>query len=185
MTGSETNVDTQAQWEVRDILPRSATIIKAFRTSDSQNCCRSFVLETARALADLHQQQWKAEDTSRTPGTSAEDVAASKRRIDELNARRVSLVEQIDMWAAGEIHSQVEEASLHTETMGSVIDRLAIAWVRANNLTRAGNRERARLGLRQLTELADAYDDLVRDIGAGQRRIPTWRPLKTYGGEES
>lgn len=185
MTGSETNVDMQVQREVRDILPRSATIIEAFRRSDSQECSISFVLGIARTLAGLHQQQWNAEDTSRTPGASAENVATSKRRIDELNARRVVLVEQIDTWAAGGIHTQAEEASLHTETLGSVVDRLAIAWVRANNVSRTGDRERACLALRQLAELADAYDDLVRDIGAGQRRLPTWKSLKTYGGEAS
>lgn len=183
MTGGETNQDAQAERKVRDILPRSASIIEAFRGSTNLDLSRAFVLGIACTLAGLHQQQWDAEDTSRTPGAPAEDVAASKQHIDDLNARRVLLVEQIDTWAVDVIHSRAEEASLHTETLGSVVDRLAIAWVRANSVSKAGNRERARLALRQLMELADAYDDLVRDIGAGHRRLPTWRSLKTYGGE--
>jgi hypothetical protein len=64
-----------------------------------------------------------------------------------------------------------------------VVDRLAIAWVRADNLithTFASARDRARLAVRQCTELAEAYDDLVRDVAAGRRRLPVWKPLKTY-----
>ncbi len=62
-----------------------------------------------------------------------------------------------------------------------MVDRLAIAWVRADNLINSdGDRDRARLALRQLAELADAYDDLVRDVTAGHRRLPRWRALKSY-----
>lgn len=166
---------------VREILPRSASIIEAFRDTISRDHAGLHVLETANELAAHHQRQWHAEDTSRAPGASAEDIAASKRLIDELNTKRVALVERVDEWVAGQIHRVVPHASLHTETLGSVVDRLAIAWVRANSLINTNDaRDRARLALRQLAELADAYDDLVRDVATGHRRLPTWRALKTY-----
>ncbi|MBV2366226.1 DUF4254 domain-containing protein [Streptomonospora nanhaiensis] len=183
MTRGETNARSQVALDVRDLLPRSASIIEAFFGTTEQNSNPSLVLATAYALASLHQQQWNAEDASRRPGASVDEIAESKRRIDALNARRVSLVEQIDTWADRNVTSKTEEAPLHTETLGSVVDRLAIAWIRAKNIRESGNRNRARLALRQLMQLADAYDDLVRDIGAGQRRLPVWRSLKTYGGE--
>jgi hypothetical protein len=165
---------------VREILPRSASIIEAFRDITSRDHPGQHVLETANYLAAHHQRQWHAEDASRAPGASAEDVAASKRLIDELNAERVALVDQIDLQVARQIASGAE-ASLHTETLGSVVDRLAIAWVRANNLINTNSaRDRTRLALRQLAELADAYDDLIRDVAAGNRRLPAWRLLKTY-----
>jgi hypothetical protein len=165
---------------VREILPRSASIIEAFRDTTSRDHPGQHVLDTANDLAAHHQRQWHAEDASRTPDASAEDIAASKQLIDELNARRVALVEQIDQWVAGQIHSRAD-ASLHTETLGSVIDRLAIGWVRAKSLMNTNDaRDRARLALRQLAELADAYDDLIRDVAAGHRRLPAWRLLKTY-----
>lgn len=171
---------TQHVTHVREILPRSASIIEAFRDSTNKDHPGQLVLDTANKLAAHHQQQWDAEDASRAPGASAGDIAASKRLIDELNARRVALVEQIDGWVASQIHSRAD-ASLHTETLGSVIDRLAIAWVRANSLINTNNaRDRARLALRQLAELADAYDDLIRDVATGHRRLPAWHPLKTY-----
>src|SRR5690606_33155588 len=134
-------------------------------------------------LVANHQRQWQAEDACRSPGATAEDIAAAKRTIDDLNSRRVALVEQIDEWIAGGVRGRAD-ASLHTETFGSVIDRLAIAWVRTNNVINASNRDRARLALSQLVELAAAYDDLVRDVTAGRRRLPAWRLLKAYGVTE-
>jgi len=47
-------------------------------------------------------------------------------------------------------------------------------------ITTAGDRDRARLALRQLVELAAAHDDLIRDVAAGHRRLPAWRSLKSY-----
>jgi Protein of unknown function (DUF4254) len=175
--GDETTVGLEA---TRAIVPRSASIIGAFRGTVRCDCPGQFVLDIARELAAHHQRQWRAEDVSRAPEASAEDVAASKRLIDCLNARRVALVERIDEWTAREVSSGVD-ASLHTETLGSVVDRLAIAWVRADRLANTGDgRERCRLALRQLAELADAYDDLIRDVAAGHRRLPAWRSLKSY-----
>lgn len=172
---------TQHVTRVREILPRSASIIEAFRDTTSRDHAGQLVLDTANELAAQHEQQWQAEDASRVPGASAEDVAESKRLIDDLNARRVALVERIDEWVSTQVRSVVTHASLHTETLGSVIDRLAIAWVRANSLINSGGtRDRTRLALRQLAELADAYDDLIRDVATGHRRLPAWRPLKTY-----
>lgn len=178
--GGETTTDAQVTKRARDILPRSASLIGAFREVTSHDHPGHVLLNIAGDLAIHHKRQWYAEDASRAHGISAEDVAACKQLIDELNAHRVALVEQIDTRVAEEIHSRAD-ASMHTETLGSVIDRLAIAWVRASNLIDATDtREKARLALRQLAELADAYDDLIRDVAAGQRRLPAWRPLKSY-----
>lgn len=178
--GGEPTAQQPHVTHVREILPRSASIIEAFRDASSSDHPGQHILGTANELAAHHQRQWHAEDASRAPGASADDIAAIKRLIDELNGRRVALVEQVDEWVASQIHSRAD-ASLHTETLGSVIDRLAIAWVRANSLINTNDaRDRARLALRQLAELADAYDDLIRDVATGHRRLPTWRPLKTY-----
>jgi hypothetical protein len=166
-------------YSARDVLPRSAALIEAFRRTTGDGG-QDPVLKTASDMAAHHTRQWHAEDASRDPDASAVDLAASKRLIDGLNARRIVLVERIDDWAGGRIpHSSA--VSLHTETAGSVIDRLSIAWVRANELISSGDdHDRARVALRQLGELAQAYDDLVRDVAAGRRRLPNWRALKAY-----
>jgi hypothetical protein len=172
----------QVQERVRKVLPRAASLIGAFPAVASRGHPGQLVIDLGHELADQHQRQWSAEDASRTGGASAETVASCKRLIDDLNARRVMLVEQIDDWVARQVRSPAD-ASLHTETFGSVVDRMAIAWVRVNSLRVAGASDQARLALRQLTELAAAYDDLVRDVTLGCRRLPAWRSLKNYRGD--
>lgn len=52
---------------------------------------------------------------------------------------------------------------------------MAIAWVRVDSMRGAGASDQARLALRQLAELAAAYDDLVADMALDRRRLPSWR----------
>lgn len=165
---------------VEGLLPTAAALIKAFDGDIDPDQAEHPVVRVAEALSSQHRRQWAAEDDSRT-ATDPNDVARSKRLINELNAGRVGMVEQIDQWAVAEISTRLA-ASLHTETLGSVIDRLAIGWVRANQpgIT-SGDRQWAGEALRQVAELADAYDDLVRDLARGRRRLPAWRSLKRYG----
>lgn len=162
-------------------LPRSATLIEAFRGTVDTASPRRHVLDLAAQLAVNHRQQWHAEDVCRRSQASETDIAAAKRLIDHLNGVRVHLVGRIDEGLIRGIRFP-GAAPLHTETLGSVIDRLAIAWVRSNVMaSRWEGRDRARAALAQLAELAHAYDDLVREVAAGHRRLPAWRPLKDYG----
>ncbi|WNV86677.1 DUF4254 domain-containing protein [Umezawaea sp. Da 62-37] len=126
-------------------------------------------------LAAGHREQWSAEDRSRCGGPV--EVAVAKRRIDELNARRVALVDRLNEHVAAYAPACRAGAALHTETVGSVIDRLVIAVVRAQRVDRA----RAEIAATQLRELAAAYDGLLAEVAAGQRRLPGWTALKTYG----
>lgn len=161
-------------------IPQSPLVIEAFSgdQNDDYHGCR--LLWAARRLAWCHRRQWAAEDSCRDPEAPAEEVAGTKHRIDELNAARVALVEQIDLWVEGEI-VHAGAGPLHTETLGSVVDRLAIAWVRAGTLAAAGDQPLpARRAWRQFTELAEAYDGLIMEVAAGSRRLPAWRPLKSY-----
>ena len=158
-------------------LPRSAAIIEAFRSAAEPS---DELLRVAARLARQHQEQWAAETVSRDPSATAEQIAASKRTIDTLNARRAALIELLDEHVTRLVSTGAEQMPLHTETVGSVIDRLGIAWVRSNNLLAGSPRERARQALDQLRGLATAYDDLVREIAAGTRRVPAWRTLKQY-----
>jgi hypothetical protein len=162
-------------WEIT--LPRSASIIEAFH-SDTEP--PEELLRLAVRLAHQHQDQWVAETVSRDPMATAEQIAASKRTIDALNAGRAILIELLDEHIAERISGGADQAPLHTETVGSVIDRLGIAWVRASSLLDSGAKVRASQALNQLRELATAYDDLVREITAGTRRVPAWRLLKQY-----
>ncbi|MEV4753650.1 DUF4254 domain-containing protein [Micromonospora sp. NPDC049559] len=177
--------DERDQHGRQHIFPAAMLIIGSF---DSSAACLApawrVPLRAARKLAGHHDEQWSAEMISRDPTADDHAVAAAKRRIDLLNRIRVDLVAEIDTWVDGAI-GDTEAGPLHTETIGSVVDRLAIAWVRRHRLT-GGDRQRcnggqAALASRQFRELARAYDDLVLDVAQGRRRVPRWRALKSYG----
>lgn len=158
-------------------LPASADVIAAFR---AEGHAWSVLLRIAGELAHQHQAQWDAETVSRDASATPKAIANSKRCIDGMNTRRSTLIEAIDREATPMVGRASGNMPLHTETIGSVIDRLGVSWVRANKLIDCGDQDRARCAVGQLHELAAAYDDLVRDIREGRRRVPSWRLLKQY-----
>ncbi|KOG91759.1 DUF4254 domain-containing protein [Streptomyces varsoviensis] len=178
--------------------PRAASILGGFGAADAEQDDHP-VLAIARELCGQHRRQWEAEDLSRAPAADAQTLAAVKRTIDALNSRRGSLIDALDEWAGRSLR-QNPRAPLHTETLGSVVDRLCIAWVRAEMLrpktppapppgpaaqgappADGGPAARGESAARQLAELAFAYDTLTEEIAAGLRRVPDWRLLKSYG----
>ncbi|QLQ39630.1 DUF4254 domain-containing protein [Micromonospora robiginosa] len=168
-----------------DLLPTAGLIVDSFQDSSaSLMSVWQVPLRASRRLAAHHDDQWSAELISRDPRADDHVVAAAKRSIDLLNRVRVDLVTEIDTWV-DRVLRDLGTGPLHTETIGSVVDRLAIAWVRCQHLT---DHERGDSGdtpagsaARQFQELARAYDDLVQDVREGRRRIPRWRALKNYG----
>lgn len=124
-------------------IPTAATLLVAFDRVEGSSPPLT-VPEVAGALAVVHRLQWQAENDCRGPAATVELIAATKQLIDSLNHRRVKLVESVDRWATRHV-PQSADATLHTETLGSVIDRLAIASVRAANLAVQGEMERAQL----------------------------------------
>ncbi len=161
--------------------PGAAELVAAFSGADAEQASASRPLAIACELCRAHRQQWEAEDDSRATTADGALLAEVKRRIDRMNITRSGLIEELDTWTSRHLE-QVDGAPLHTETLGSVIDRLCIAWVRAQKLNGRGSSARGALATRQLRELAFAYDTLVAELIAGCRRVPDWRLLKSYGG---
>jgi Protein of unknown function (DUF4254) len=169
------NRETQP-FESTDI-PLSVDLLAIF---DANGCSQVLITDIAQRLRRHHDAQWQAEDCSRKEAKNDKALAAIKRQIDEMNIVRTRLVDEIDSWATEHIQ-QDPTAVLHTETLGSVIDRICIASVRAEHLRRGQNAvSRAHLAEQQLQELLAAYDQLVRDLVAGRRRVPGWQTLKSY-----
>lgn len=154
--------------------------MSAFSEAGTGGTCDSPPLAIAAELCRAHTLQWEAEDESRAEHADERHLAAVKRRIDGMNAARSELIEQLDTWVSRHLE-QAEAAPLHTETLGSVIDRLSIAWVRAHKLRARGSDPRSELAARQLRELGLAYDTLLAELAGRRRRVPDWRLLKSYG----
>ncbi|APE33276.1 hypothetical protein BOX37_04055 [Nocardia mangyaensis] len=157
-------VDTAGPPASTGLLPLSDLLVRACR---GHRVVGGPLLWFARDLAVLHEKRVVGR------GGSVDTDPVVMREID---CRRSELVLAIDDWVLRGVPQHRLGATLHTETIGAVIDRLAESSVRAHHalMTLAANDEMLHCAWHHLAELADAYDDLVRDVIAGRRRLPEW-----------
>jgi hypothetical protein len=144
-----------------------------------------------RANFDL----WHEEDKARDPRATDTDIATVKRAIDGLNQRRNDLIEKIDKWLLGKLE-QNEEAPLHSETPGLMIDRLSILALKIYHTGEEAHRETAtdahrrqnadRLALlgEQRGDLAGCLDVLWAEVLQGRRRFKLYQQMKMYNDPE-
>jgi len=138
---------------------------------------------------------WHIEDEARTPGGTDAQLADVKRRIDSTNQLRNDLAEELDRtlldWLAPQ-QLPAEEAPLHSETPGLIIDRLSILALKIYHTREEAERcdatpehckrngERLAILLEQRSDLAHCLDRLWRETLAGTRRFKLYRQLKMY-----
>lgn len=147
------------------ILPTSDLLLRACR---GHRVIGGPLLWFARDLAVLHER--------RLIGRGGAEPDNTPAVVIEIDRRRTELVMAIDDWISRSVPQHRLGATLHTETVGSVIDRIAEASVRAHHalMTMDANDELLHIAWHHLAELADAYDDLITDVLAGRRRLPAW-----------
>jgi hypothetical protein len=148
----------------------------------------ALVVEQHRANFEL----WHEEDKARDPRASDSAIAGVKRAIDGLNQRRNDLMERIDRALLEEAGRQREDAPLHSETPGMMIDRLSILELKryhtaeeaarpdAGEEHHARNRSRLEVLCEQRDDLRDCLDALWADVIAGRRRFKLYRQMKMY-----
>jgi hypothetical protein len=137
------------------VLPTAPQILCAFQGRRFQD---RELLRSAHALAELHARRREVRDVL----------------VAEIDCRRSELVDDINEWIAQEIPQHRNGASLHTESLGAVVDRMARSWVDANQAidvdgARSDNTHKYWY---HLAELVDGYTDLVTDVAGGRRRLP-------------
>lgn len=162
----------------------------------------SFIDQNHRCNALL----WAQEDLARRTRVDDAEIAANKRAIDRLNQARHDALERVDemlllalgLVDAASAHSDrprsraPEGARLHSETAGSMIDRLSILALKlramrsqaersdADEQQRATCRHRL-LQLRQQREdLAACLDALLGDARCGRAYFKVYREFKMY-----
>ncbi len=144
-----------------------------------------------RANFDL----WHIEDEARTPGATDAQLADVKRRIDRTNQLRNDLAEDLDRtlldWLAPQ-RLPAEDAPLHSESPGLIIDRLSILALKLYHTREEAersdcapghtDRNLARLAIltEQRADLARCLDLMWREALAGTRRFKLYRQLKMY-----
>jgi hypothetical protein len=147
----------------------------------------ALVVDQHRANFDL----WHEEDEARDPEATPERIVGNKRTIDRLNQRRNDLMERIDQMLLAEAGEQREDAPLHSETPGMMIDRLSILELKrfhtAEEIGRAAGEEHVQRNQQRLAVLKEQRDDLRDALGAlwaevmsGKRRIKLYRQMKMY-----
>ncbi|BEK85914.1 DUF4254 domain-containing protein [Nocardia seriolae] len=109
-------------------LPSPSTLLRAFREPVSSDRNDHDVLESAHELVRCHENRHRALEAAHADEATPDDVADCTHHVDEIDMRREELVARIDDWVAANIPHRAG-ASLHTETLGAVIDRMAAKWV--------------------------------------------------------
>ena len=149
---------------------------------------RDRIRQSVRRLHEVNGELWAAEDQVR--GAADAEAVTLKRSIDQLNRERNGLIDRIDeaFTHLSTRHFVRPSTPIHTETLGSVIDRYSVVTLRerrAEELTETAGHEVAADRLPQIrdqrAELARSIADLATDLSAGARRLPDGRKFKLYG----
>ena len=142
--------------------------------------------------------QWHQEDRSRAHGAGDHVLAEVKRVIDASNRRRVQTIDALDVHlhqvaAAGA--PTRDDAELHSETPGSIIDRLTVLALKryhvAEALATVTPADRPAMQARldtvreQFDDLAGCLERLLARIAAGDVRLKLYRQVKVYVDPET
>jgi hypothetical protein len=137
--------------------------------------------------------QWHQEDRSRAHDAGDRVLASVKRTIDASNRRRVQTIDALDV----HLHDLATagtpprpDAVLHSETPGSIIDRLTVLGLKRHHVAEAladlAESDRPAMQAR-LDTLVEQFDDLagclarlLDDIAAGRVRLKRYRQVKVY-----
>jgi hypothetical protein len=136
---------------------------------------------------------WDEEDLARRREVPDAEIVANKRAIDAHNQARNDAVERIDdallLRLAGALK---DDARLHSETAGMMVDRLSILALKvramraqamrtdADEAHRTACREKLVRLEAQRADLAVCLDALLADCAAGKARFRIYRQFKMY-----
>jgi Protein of unknown function (DUF4254) len=145
-------------------LPSKEHILEACRSMPRGN---HPVLESAHLLAELHERRRHA-------------ALGSTTDIDQHRAR---LVLAIDRWVATTVPLPHGGAHMHTETVGTVVDRVAQFSICAYETLFGAPEWVVHDAWERLAELALGYQDLAFQVCAGIRRLPNLGGHRPYDSD--
>ncbi|WP_378733311.1 DUF4254 domain-containing protein [Nocardia brasiliensis] len=87
--------------------------------------------------------------------------------------RRIELIRAIDEWIAEAAPPPFPAATLHTETVGQVVDRLAQLTNQTFIALAHASDDLFQDSWVRLWDLACAYQDLIDELNKGTRRLPS------------
>lgn len=138
--------------------------------------------------------QWHLEDMIRKPEINPYDGILIKRRIDQSNQERTDTVETMDDYFL-EQFAHVTPNSLsriNSETPAWLLDRMSILMLKIYHMKEQTERHdvdsehlhrcqlKLNILLEQKNDMGAAFDELIEDIGSGNRRFKIYRQMKMY-----
>lgn len=138
--------------------------------------------------------QWHLEDIIRLPEINPTEALAIKRRIDKSNQDRTDRVEQIDDYFLEQFKNVLPKSGtrINSETPAWLLDRMSILMLKIFHMKEQVERTDAtaehiakcqsklNILMEQKTDMQLAFDELIEDIGSGNRRFKVYRQMKMY-----
>lgn len=138
--------------------------------------------------------QWHLEDIIRLPEINPVEALKIKRRIDKSNQDRTDKVEMIDDYFLEQFKNVISkpEARINSETPAWLLDRMSILMLKIYHMKEQTERTDAnaehiakckiKLNIlhEQKSDMQLAFDELMEDIGNGNRKFKVYRQMKMY-----
>ncbi|MBL7859096.1 MAG: DUF4254 domain-containing protein [Cyclobacteriaceae bacterium] len=138
--------------------------------------------------------QWHLEDIIRLPDINPTEALQIKRRIDKSNQDRTDMVERVDDYFLDQFKTVIPKPGtrINSETPAWLLDRMSILMLKIYHMKEQTERKdagtehiakcQAKLSilLEQKTDMQLAFDELMEDIGQGNRRFKVYRQMKMY-----
>jgi hypothetical protein len=138
--------------------------------------------------------QWHLEDIIRLPDINPVEALQIKRRIDKSNQDRTDMVEKVDDYFLEQFKNVAPKAGtrINSETPAWLLDRMSILMLKIYHMKEQTERKDAddahlakckiKLDIlsEQKTDMQFAFDELMEDIGKGNRRFKVYRQMKMY-----
>jgi len=142
--------------------------------------------------------QWHYEDIIRDPNIDPVAALTLKRQIDASNQDRTDMVEFIDSYFLEKFNDVKvkSSATINSESPAWAIDRLSILALKIFHMDEEANREDAsadhrnkcdlklKVLLEQRVDLSSAIDQLLEDIGNGDKYMKVYKQMKMYNDDE-
>jgi len=153
-------------------------------------------LKLAFYLQLINCYQWHEEDKSHQEGLPDQMLAGIKKRIDRSNQRRNDFIEFFDRkvldWYEALPDRARDDAPLHSETPGHILDRLTIIALKIDHLSvcvaggqagAAGDAikiSKLHVLEEQWRDLAGCFEMLIDDFKNGRKRMKVYTQYKIY-----
>jgi len=134
-------------------LPTKSELLHACRGIEFEH---HPILRTAHTLTELHERR----------------LGAACSEVAELDRERAQHVSEIDRCVTSSLAPAHGGAHIHTETLGTVIDRVAQFTATAYAALASSVGWALGDAWERLAELAVGYEDLVTELQSGRRRLP-------------